>query len=308
MESKKKLNNGCIRAFKFLMLLYEDNAYYNNVIEIFKDEISEQSANNIQVTLNKYINTLKVFGINIKKEKNKYKLLNSIYSMNFTPDDLKSISILITSKDTFPNKETTKEITKFIQNIELRMKNSDKYMLNSLINTSEYDFSFYYSDIKTQVENCEKACKEKQVLDIIYYENNEQIRCTCYPQEVIYDSKTAYLKAHDSKNRQSLEIPVNNIIKITSLPNIANNNVETNTTVVYKLKDRLSKIYKPKENEYIQDYDNDGNIIIINKDEPFDKLVKRLMRYSYSCEIISPKNVRNMIIKTINNSISNYTD
>ena len=77
-KTSLKLNDGCLKIFRLLNLLYEDKADYNSVVEIFKDDLNEQSTNNIQVVLNKYMNALKVFGIKLKKVKNKYKLQSSL--------------------------------------------------------------------------------------------------------------------------------------------------------------------------------------------------------------------------------------
>ena len=94
-KNNPKLNDGRIKIFKLLLLLYQDKADYESVKDIFKNDFDdEQSTNNIQVVLNKYLNTLKVFGINVKKVNNQYKLLNNLYAMNFSEDDLKSINIL----------------------------------------------------------------------------------------------------------------------------------------------------------------------------------------------------------------------
>ena len=52
-----------------LNFLYQDKADYQSVINIFIDDFNEdQTTNNIQVVLNKYLNTLKVFGLNVVKE------------------------------------------------------------------------------------------------------------------------------------------------------------------------------------------------------------------------------------------------
>ena len=204
MKNNKKLNNGCLKIFYFLRLLYEDRAYYSDVVDIFKDEINEQSANNIQVTLNKYINTLKVFGIKIKKVNNKYNLMSSLYSVQFTLEDLKSISILASGVKNFPEKELSEEINSFIHSITLRMSNEDKTTLNMLGNSLGYDFSFFYLDIRKQIEDCEKLCKENQLLDLIYLKDDHEVRSTCVAKEVIYDSKNAYLRVHDSVNTNAL--------------------------------------------------------------------------------------------------------
>lgn len=224
--------------------------------------------------------------------------------MDFSMEDLKSISILATSLENFPDKILTDEIKKFITSLEFRMNSNDRNSLNNLNNTLNYDFSFYYSDLREQIEHCEMICKENYVINLIYKKNNKEIKCKCTPKEVTYDSKTAFLMVYDASKRQNLEIPISNILSITTLPQVANR-IEMSTTVVYKLKNRLAKNYHIRDNE-TSSIDSNGDAIIINKGESFDKLISRLMRYTDSCEIISPKIVRDEMIKTINETLSNY--
>lgn len=305
MKNNKKLNEGCLKIFQLLELLYEDKADYDSVISIFKDEFADQSTNNIQVILNKNMNALKVFGIKVIKENNKYKMLSSLYSMPFTLDDLKAISIITNSIKEFPDEEIDKNILSFINNIQFRMGNEDKNTLNNLSQNRNYDFSFYYSNIKDQVEQCRKICKEGFIINVFYISKGQEISCKCTPQEVLYDTKNAYLKVYDTISRQNLEIPVTNILSIAKLPQIAKK-VEMTTTVVYKLKNRLAQTYKLKETETSEGLNANGELIVINKGEPFDKLLQRLMRYSYNCEIVSPKNLREEMIKLINKTLNNY--
>lgn len=307
MKNNKKLNEGCLKIFQLLKLLYEDKADYDNVVEIFKDEIEEQTTNNIQVNLNKYINTLKIFGIKIKKEKHKYKLLSSLYSMKFSIEDLKSISILVSSLQKFPEVELTEDIKEFVSSLELRMDNEDKNILNCLNKIFGEDFSFYYADVREQIEQCEQVCKENFVINLTYRKKNKDITCKCSPKEVLYDSKTAYLKVYDSVVKRNLEIPITSILSITKLPQIANP-IEMNTTVVYKLKNRLAKTYKVKENEYTDGRDEYGNLIVINKNEVAENLIRRLLRYSYDCEVISPKHFRDEMQRAINEIINQYEE
>jgi len=307
LKNNKKLNEGCLKIFQLLKLLYEDKADYDNVVEIFKDEIEEQTTNNIQVNLNKYINTFKIFGIKIKKEKHKYKLLSSLYSMKFSIEDLKSISILVSSLQKFPEVELTEDIKEFVSSLELRMDNEDKNILNCLNKIFGEDFSFYYADVREQIEQCEQVCKENFVINLTYRKKNKDITCKCSPKEVLYDSKTAYLKVYDSVIKRNLEIPITSILSITKLPQIANP-IEMNTTVVYKLKNRLAKTYKVKENEYTNGKDEYGNLIVINKNEVAENLIRRLLRYSYDCEIISPKHFRDEMQRAINEIINQYEE
>lgn len=304
--NNKKLNDGCLKIFQLLELLYQDNADYENVIEIFKDKNENNVGNNAQVNLNKFINTLKIFGLKIKKENNKFKLQNSLYNIQLSEEDLKSISILSSSLDDFPEGEISNDLNYLLNAIELRMSAQDKITLSKL-KQSNKDLSFFYAGIREQIQQCEQICKEKYIINITYQKKSKEITRKCTPKEVIYDSKTAYLKIYDQKTRENEEIPIQNILSIIKLPQIASN-IEMSTTVVYKLKNRLAKTYKVKENEYIDSYLEDGSIIIINKDEPFDNLIKRLLRYSYSCEILSPKTLREEFKQVINDTLSQYEE
>ncbi|MBD5402872.1 hypothetical protein HDR58_08770 [bacterium] len=304
-KSNTKLNDGCLKIFELLNLLYEDKADYHKVISIFKDDVNEQSTNNVQVILNKYINTLKVFGIKVEKENNKFKLKSSLYSMPFSTNDLKSISILQKSIKDFPDNDISEILENFIETLMLRMDNHDKNKLNNL--TQNYDFSFYYSNLREQIDHCIQICKENFIIEVLYLKNNNEIKIKCTPKEVLYDLKTAYLQVYDIQKKENIDIPIANIRSIARQPQIANP-TELTTTVVYILKNRLAKTYKVKENEYAQGYDSNGYLTIINKNEPFDKLLSRLMRYNYNCEIISPKPLRDKMINLINETLAQYED
>ena len=140
MKNTKKLNEGCLKIFQLLKLLYEDEAEYNDVTEIFLDEEYDQTPNNLQVNLNKYINTLKIFGIKVKKERNKFKLLSGLYSMDFTLEDLKSISLIISYLNNIPDADMTKNIEDFLHLLEIRMNNEDRKTLSTMNSNPDYDF------------------------------------------------------------------------------------------------------------------------------------------------------------------------
>lgn len=305
-KDNPKLNDGCIKIFKLLKLLYQDKADYQSVIDIFIDDFNEdQTTNNIQVVLNKYLNTLKVFGLNVVKENNKFILKNGLYSMPFTEDDLKTIGILSKLSQNFPEKEISQNIQKLLYELNFRMGEEDKNKLKNL--SKNYNFSFYYSNIEDKINYCEQICKENFVIVIIYLKENKEQKYKCYPKEIIYELKEAFLKVYEPNSHENINIPISNILTIAKQPQIANS-TELTTTVVYKLKNRLAKTYKIKENEYSNGFDTDGNLVIINKNEPFDKLLQRLMRYSFNCKIISPKHLRDKMIERINQTLENYKD
>lgn len=307
MKNNKKLNEGCIKIFRLLQLLYEDKGDYDSVIEIFKDPKEKPSVNNIQVNLNKYINTLKIFGIKIKKENNKYKLLSSLYSMSFTTEDIKAISLLVSSMQNFPDIDLTQDVNDFIQSLEARMNNENRNKLRNFCSSIHIDNSFFYTDLREQIQQCEKICKDNFMINLSYLKRNKEHTCKCTPKEVLFDSKNAYLKVYNNNTHHHLEIPISSILSIAKLPQLAPT-IEMQTTVVYKLKNRLAKTYKVKENEHTDGFDEEGNLIVINKDGVIDKLIPRLLRYSYDCEIVSPKYLREDMKRILNEIISQYEE
>ncbi len=307
-----KLNNGCINIFKFLMLLYNDEADYYNVYDIFKTDITEDGKeyddkklnNLIQVVINKYINALKVFGVKIRKEKHKYILDSSLYSIEYSLNDLKALSIIIGVSKKLPDETIADDIRELQSNLILRMNNSNKNTFYSL-NTYK-NFSFFYTDLKDQIIKCKNYCKDNVILDITYLKRNKEIRCKCKPKEVTYDVKTAYLKVYDTVKNENIEIALPNILSIDIMPS-RSSNYESPTTVVFKLKGRLAKTYKLKDGEKLQDK-KDGELYICNCGEPLDKLFSRLMRYADLCEIKTPRFIRNDMINLIDETIKLYDD
>lgn len=286
-----------------LSLLYEDKAYYDDVVEIFKDEVNEQSTNNLQVILNKNINTLKVFGIKISKRNNKFVLDSSLYSLDYSFDDLKAISILASFVENYPDENIVSDINSFLYDVTLRMNNSDRSVLDNF--KGKHDFSFYYSDLKDQIKLCQDACNDKYVVNLVYKKRNKEIHCKCVPKEVTFDTKKACLIFYDLDKKEKFTIPISSIVSISSLPTISNP-MESKITVIFKLKDRLAKTYKLKQGEYIDKTNPDGSIIVVSRTQNIDQLLSRLMRYGPHCEVLNPKNLRTQMKTLIENTLERY--
>ncbi len=310
-DSGKKLNAGCIKIFQFLRLLYDNEAYYSRVVEIFKDEVSsknEPNSNNIQVVINKYVNALKIFGIKIVKEKKKYKLLSSLYSMDLTSDDIKSISILLSSTENFPDRKLGGNVKDFIDKIELRMNNEDKNTLNSLVKNSNYDFSFYYTDLREQINQCLELAEHSRMVNLVYLNKKKEKKIKCKVKDVIFESKTVYLLVHDVMARENIQIALPDILSIDDTLANTVEAKEYNTTVVFILKGRLAKTYHLKSGEESEPLENGDLRVTTHEGEPLDMLLSRLMRYSTSCEVIYPKFIKEKMIALINDTLSNYEE
>ena len=80
------------------------------------------------------------------------------------------------------------------------------------------------------------------------------------------------------------------------------------TTVVFRLKNKLAKNYKLREWETSSGFDENGHLIVVNKNEDFNILLKRLMRYGTECYITSPKELVDKMKQLLDETLSNYDE
>ena len=301
----EKYNDACIKLFKFITMLYEDKAYFKDVIDLISDG-KYDGTSNTHVTLNKYLNALKIFGIKVKKIKNKYHMLSPLDKITFNSEDIKCIEKLKEAADLLPNGSNKQNISAVIKNIEVRFDDATKEIVNFNDCTNNIDLVFLKYDMVDQIKLCEKYCQDKQKLEILYTDSsNNNMNIVCTPLETVYLKRQVCLKTIGNNGNRVYEIPIDSIKSIKQLPS-AGITVNMPTTIVYRIKNRLAKNYRIREWEKLETVEADGSKIIINKNEDLNMLLKRLMRYSTECEVISPKFFKEEMINLINKTLSNY--
>ena len=301
----EKYNDSCIKLFEFIKMLYEDKADFKDVINLFSDGNYDGSSNT-HVTLNKYLNALKIFGINVIKVNHKYKLLNPLHKIDFDFEDLKSISILKNAEQILPEGSVKQNFDKFINYLEMHLNESPQMITEYSNNFDNNNSKYYHSESIDIIKKYEKFCQDKFKLEIVYNDDNgQELNLICTPQEVLYQKHKIYLKALGNNGSRIYEIPVNNIKSAIQLPS-ASGSTSIPMTVVYKIKNRLAKNYKIRNWEKLEKIESDGSKIIVNKNEDFDILLRRLMKYGVECELVSPKFLREEMINLINKTLSNY--
>ncbi len=300
-----KYNDSCIKIFKFLKLLSNGPVDFKVVLDIFSDETTEGKSNP-HVALNKYLNTLKIFGIKVKKENGKYYLLSSPYKIDLDANDLKSLNILKESLELLPNGKIKKNLETFIQALEIRFSENTQTKFNAINTTQNFDYSFKYSELKEQIKKCEQYCQENHKLEINYTDiKGVEKHIICAPVELKYQKRKICLCVNVQNEGRIIEIPLDNIKTVNQLPNATNNQITT-TTIVFRLKNRLAKNYKMREWERSEGIDSNGDLIIVNKNEDQDVLLRRLLRYGSECVIESPKFMRERMLELINQTLNNY--
>lgn len=302
----EKYNDSCIKIFTLLKLLLDDEAEYSKVMNIFAEEAKKDNST-FPVILNKYLNTLKIFGIKVQKVKNKYYLLNMPFNIDFDADDVKCIQLLKSAVDILPGVKSREHLEKFINAIELRYSENTKSIASSVKTNVHHDLSFYFAKFHDQIMECEALCNEKRKLEILYATNDKKITIICTPKETKYQNRKVCLSVYNQLSRQVFDIPIDNIISIKKLPTISTAK-DSNMSVVFKLKGRLAESYKLKEWEYSNGYDDEGNLIVFNSNEDPDALLSRLMKYAENCVVMTPEFMRNRMFDLIDKVLQNYDD
>lgn len=300
----EKYNDSCIKIFTLLKLLVDDDADYSKVMNIFADE-ADKNESVLPVILNKYLNALKIFGIKVKKVKNKYHLLNMPFNIDLTADDVKAVKILKAASEILSSAKYREALQSFIKSVEIRYSEYAKSVSESLDSEVHFDLSFYFSKFQDQILECERLCSEKKKLEILYVSDDSQTTIICSPKEIKYLNRKVCFSVFNQLSRQVFDIPIDNIKSIKQLPTLSSAK-EISMSVVYKLKGRLANSYKLKEWEYSNGFDSDGNLIVVNSNEDTDVLLSRLMRYGENCVILTPKFMRDRMTENIDKILENY--
>ncbi len=286
-------------------MLYEGDVEFKKVIDLLSDG-NYDGTSNTHVTLNKYLNAMKIFGIKVKKIKGKYHMFSSIYKIRLNLEDIKSINLLKEAGSILPDGKNKTNFESFIRNLEMRYDEFAQSLDQIANSIQNLNLSFYNSEMVEQVKRCEKFCQDKQKLEIIYTnDKGEEINILCSPIEQVYQKRRICLKVLGSNGSRIYEIPIENIISVKQLPS-ASSTQSIPTTVVYRIKNRLARNYKLRDWERLDKIESEGSHIIVNKDEDLHSLIKRLMRYGTECEIISPKFLKEEMIENINKTLANY--
>lgn len=302
----EKYNDSCIKIFSLIKLLLNDDAEYSKVMSIFAEEASA-NLSTFPVILNKYLNTLKIFGIKVKKVKNKYYLLNMPFNIDFTANDVKAVQLLKSACDMIPNAKSKETLLTFIKAVEMRYNETAKSVVTSSNIDMHPDLTFYFSKFHDQILECEKLCSEKKKLEILYLTEDKESTIICSPKEVKYQNRKVCFSVFNQLSRQVFDIPIDNIKSIKQLPTLSSTQ-NVSMSVVYKLKGRLAEAYKLKEWEYSNGYDSNGNLIVVNSNEDPDVLLSRLMKYGENCILVTPKFMKDRMRELIDKVLNNYNE
>ncbi len=304
--TSEKYNDSCLKIFALISLFSKGETKFEDVIKLFADE-NGKVAQISNVTLNKYMNTLKIFGIDVRKKKGIYYLHKMPFSITLEESELRAVALMKSALAFMVNSKIKKELSLFIEELEKRYDYKTKQLDTVVKNTRSYDLTFYFMKFKKQIAECEKYCQEGNKLYISYInQGNQEIRIDCDPLEVKYNKDSVLISVYSPRDAQVFDIPVESILSINLISKNQKIKSKKCTAVKFKLRGNLAKSYKLREWEQSEGYDENGWLTIINSGEDFAELANRLFKYNINCVVISPKYLKTQVSKMIDETLKNY--
>jgi len=300
----EKYNDACLKIFALLKLFSEGEVEYSDVIELFRDskgEITQKS----NVTLNKFLNTVKIFGVEVDKIKHRYILRHMPFSIKLTEDDLQAVALMKSATNFLPDGKNKNNVLKLINNLQ-NLYDKDTKKLNVIIDTNKnYDLSFYFKKFETQIAECEEYLQNSCKLELIYTSEGKDKIMFCIPQEIKYLDKIVCYSVYNTLSRQIVDVPIDTIKNIRKVSDNASKE-HLCTTVIFKLKGSLADRYRLRDWEHSEGKDENGWLTVINSGEDFNSLCTRLLRYDDKCVVVSPDSFKQHMLSLIDEMLELY--
>ena len=287
MTSTDKNYDTALRLLEVLKILQEQDISKKDIIEKLKVNKQFESV----YTNEAFINTLKLAGFVIEKNKNIYKLKNAVFSVDLTKNEVKVFCDLIKTINKLHN-EHKENIAKF--SINKIIKFLDKNYQDEII--SEYKKPHNnLSDEDGIISKFENLRKDDLLVMITYYNKSNEINTiTVEIKEVIKKNNSVQILCYDNEKKRHKRITTNSIINVQQL-HLKNRNSFFKDSVTFKLYGRLIKLYKLKSNEKMLDLCKEY-VVIENINEDRELLMRRLLKYGANCRIVKPESFKQEFI------------
>lgn len=299
---KSKIANAGYRVLELLKELVNHPLSLPELLRCIEETTDE---NFRQELILKYINTLRLLDLNVIKVNKKYCLQDSVEKIHFDRNDLSLILFLKDYSKKIHHETLKDNLIEVLQLIERSFSYKTKRLAASN-KISAYHLKKTLEIRDDNIEKFEKYCDDKQKIDIIYKDKTiNEIYYRLAPINVIYKKGKAVLVTYDAADNCYKEFFAENIISSKQSPQKQPSNYSA--SVLFKLKNRLAKSYILKPGEIVLEY-TDNYILISNKTEDKELLIKRLLRYYNECEIIYPEACRKRLVELVTQMEQLYYD
>ncbi len=307
MGSNNRANDTALRVLAVLKLLYEKKIQLEEIMShLFSDKNTDYSFR--KDVLYKYFNTFKLLGINIIKEHKLFYLEKSPILVNFTQEEIAGMKFLLEYSKTIYSPKSHEEIQNLIKKLcncaqnynfkDLQLSEAEKNKYKNLVNHS------HNPDL---IDKFRLLCKEKQKISFTYFNSqlNEKQEFIAEPEEVVVTPFGCILKAHNTNIAETQNFYIEYIEDLKQLP-VMSKPINVKSSVTFALTGRLAAAYELKPGERLTKREP-NYLVVTNSGEDKDALMKRLLRYGKSCEILYPKTFCKKTLTTLNKILQNYS-
>lgn len=297
-----KIANAGYRVLELLKKLIDHPLSMTELLSCIEETTDESFRQELVL---KYINTLRLLDLNVVKIDKKYYLKNSIEKIHFDRNDLSLFLFFKEYSDKISHESLKDNLTEILQLIKRSFSNKTQKVIDSK-KISAYHLKKSLEIRDYNIEKFEKYCDDKQKIDIIYKdETKHEIFYRLAPINITYKKGKAVLVTYDTEDNCYKEFFAENIVSSTQSPQKQPGNYSA--SVLFKLKNRLAKSYILKPGEVVLEY-TDDYILISNKTEDQELLIKRLFRYYNECEIIYPEACKERLVELVTQMEQLYYD
>ncbi len=258
-------------------------------------------------TITKYINTLRQTGCQIPRANSQthfqYKLLKNPFPIDFSDEELESANQLLILLASLSDGDLHVGYYKILEKVAWTV--TDEERIEQLFGDVTGLISAGRREDRELLARYRELCKDAQVLEVDYRVNErEVVTLQVEPLRVTQDGKKLYLVGLDRQNLKQVTLSLSSIQLVRQLP-FKSQHKPKMVNVIFSLTGRLAKTYRlfPRE---VQVSNQEGRLTIKTRTDDYPVLLSRLLRYGYSCEVLSPAYVRTEMSERIKTLLSLY--
>ncbi len=275
MDKNIKFSETILRVSSLLLQLLQKPMNYEEMFDFYNKNF-ENTVYSKEV-LNKYLNTLRMAGLNIERINGRYTLLNFLTQISFSKEEaeiFRKIEQAILKYGTVKNIKTFLNFkTKLIKFLDTDSRKAINYYDNTITFTTK---------LGLLIKQYNQLCEDKQKIKIKYRSKT----LTVEPEQVLCIDNKFYLECFNISDYKLNLMEIEKICLLEQQP--AKNTYKTSpNTVLFELSGRLAQNYKLKEGETII-AENQAKIFVKSPLNDYEFLARRLIRYQNCCKILKP--------------------
>ena len=294
------------RALEILKELMHKELRVDDILDILAAN-TEYGIVYTKEAIYKYLNTFKIAGIKISKNKGIYSVSNSFFKFDLSDEDKYILNFLENHIYSTQQEIYKKEFNRIKNLIE---KNNVEVFSNivSLDCENIININKKYKLLSPIIKQLEKACYKRKKLIIEYRtEDGEIVKHNIVPNKIMFEKGFLVLYAYNQEYYEYYKYLIENILSVEILPQLGSSQFYIKN-FVYRISGDLAKNYRLKKGEIVKEQGEDFIIISNNNNKSQKELLARLFKYGDMCKILYPNEIRDAVKNKIINTLALYKE